>query len=76
MAIDGPRVYFHMTATKSYLRRAVEDLGAEVIGRPDLSTAEALAAIDADPRDYFTVGQCDNELPNGRCGEHTEPIAR
>jgi hypothetical protein len=63
----------HGQATKAWLRQQVEMLGPGVLGHHTVSTAAALALIDADPREYFVLGRCDNQRPDGSCAGHPLP---
>ena len=63
----------HTCMTKAYLLRAVRRYGArEILGNvPEGATdADMLQRIEDDPREYFVVGACDNQLPDGQCGGH------
>ena len=62
----------HCAMTKAYLRREIKRHGAAaVLVLPAGATdADALAAIDADPRELFVLGACDNRRADGGCAGH------
>lgn len=38
-----------------------------------VTDGDVLAEIEADPREYFVFGSCDNQTDEGRCGGHGDP---
>ena len=66
------RGYYHFHCDKAYLIEAVRRDGVEaVLGDSfDGTIDDAIEAIREDEREFFTVGSCDNQAPNGRCEGH------
>ncbi len=65
----------HISCSKEYLRQQIKQVGASTVLENFTGTDdEALAALDAEPHDWFPVGPCDNRGPDGKClGHDTEP---
>ena len=64
----------HLTATKSYLARIINEEGPETVLEGFTgSKEEALQVLMADPREVFPVGPCDNQDEHGYCKGHDEP---
>lgn len=64
---------FHIAATKQYIIQAIETRGAvAVLEDWTGSDAEAIAAVQDDPREYFACG-CDHYGPDGHCLGHEGP---
>lgn len=69
----------HICATKAWVVehilldwRSRESLNWIGLGKsPRVSeVVEKIIECTKDPRDFFVMGDCDNQLPNGRCGGH------
>jgi hypothetical protein len=60
----------HVCVAKDYLAQMVAAFGAkEVLVGWDGTDAEALAALESDPRQFFAIG-CDDVDASGRCKGH------
>lgn len=61
----------HCSFPKAALIEEIQRSGARgVLVNWAGSDAEALSALEADPRSYFVFGQCDNKGPDGDCLGH------
>lgn len=66
----------HCCITKDGLKKDIRKHGARSVltGLADgLTDSDILAQIDADPREYFVFGSCDNQTADGQCAGHEEP---
>lgn len=61
---------FHMHASKRWVIKEIRKHGpVKVIGM-DVSVEDAIAMIEADPRQYIPFEGCDNRRADGSCGGH------
>lgn len=62
--------HFHMHASKRWVIREIRKHGpVKVIGM-DVPVEDAIAMIEADPRQYIPFEGCDNRRADGSCGGH------
>lgn len=65
-------VRMHMTATKGYLVKAIQDHGAkDILTGWKGTNQEAIDALQDDPREVIPIGPCDNQDERGYCKGHT-----
>jgi hypothetical protein len=72
-------VTIHFCMTREYLVRQVLELGpADVFAKgtawAEMTADDALAAIYASGRLYFTLGDCDAQDAEGRCAGHRSKL--
>jgi hypothetical protein len=61
----------HVAATKDLIKELVGVHGVSVVSKDWQGTPEEfMQQIDADPREVFVIGKCDNVQPDGSCGGH------
>ena len=62
----------HMCMTKPFLHGLIDSKhGADLIKDWKMSgVEEAHAALNADPREVITIGDCDNQDSTGQCQGH------
>ena len=66
----------HCCITKAGLMKDIRKHGARNVlaNLPDgVTDADVLTEIQDDPREYFVMGSCDNQTPEGRCAGHGDP---
>lgn len=74
----------HIRATKAWVitqilqdwrsSESLEWIGLKPGRRSAAEVADKILECAKDPRDYFVMGDCDNQLPDGSCGGHpSEP---
>jgi len=65
--------HFHLSLAKRYVLKLIREQGPEhVLSNFEGTVDEAIAAVKADPRDSFVVGDCDHVDATGRCLGHRE----
>ena len=67
---------FHVQASKAYVISVIRAKGhAEILDAFEGTDAEAIAAIEADGRTYWSFG-CPCPTPAGECPGHRHPSGR
>ena len=70
---------FHVTASKGWLIREIRRCGAKAGIGHDIPTDQAVALVEADPRNSFPIGtadKCDNHDGFGNCLGHPVTTAK
>lgn len=65
----------HVAAAKDYILRHLRAGDRTILEGFQGTIAEAIAAVEADPRDFFVLDDgCDRQRPDGSCAGH--PVTR
>lgn len=63
---------YHVHATKDWVKKQIRIHGVkDVLGLEHTTEGDAFAMLDADPREYFVLADCDNQKKDGTCGGHS-----